>query len=278
MSDFSPAHLPPILYGTAWKEDLTATFTAAALQAGFRGIDTANQRKHYCEAAVGNATADAIATGHLERGELYLQTKFTRRDAQDHRLPYDPTAPIHEQVKQSFASSLAHLQTNYIDSYLLHGPSTRSGLAKSDWDAWNAIELLHDSQQARAIGVSNFNIQQLRLLVERAQIKPHFVQNRCYASQGWDRDVREFCRSNGIVYQGFSLLTANQNVLALPIVEQIAARSSCSAPQVIFRFSHAIGILPLTGTTKESHLRDDLDIDRIALSAVEIAALEHAAG
>src|SRR5713101_6345162 len=113
-------HVPRFLYGTAWKEERTQRLTELALQQGFRGIDTANQRRHYHEAAVGQAVAAAIASGQVAREELFLQTKFTFRRGQDDRLPYDPDAPIAVQVAQSFASSLEHLGTPVIDSYVLH--------------------------------------------------------------------------------------------------------------------------------------------------------------
>src|SRR5260221_14407792 len=94
------APIPKLLYGTAWKEERTESLTALALEAGFRGIDTANQRKHYFEAAVGQAVRTAIGAGRVTRGELFLQTKFTSRGGQDQRLPYDAQAPVATQVKQ----------------------------------------------------------------------------------------------------------------------------------------------------------------------------------
>jgi hypothetical protein len=112
------ADLPSILYGTAWKEERTRELTSQALAAGYRGIDTANQRKHYVEAAVG----EAIAASGVPRAALFVQTKFTYQRGQDHRLPYDPAAPLADQVAQSFASSCEHLGTDVIDSYVLHGP------------------------------------------------------------------------------------------------------------------------------------------------------------
>src|SRR5688572_9311594 len=85
--------VPRLLYGTAWKEARTSPLVTAALQAGFRGIDTANQRKHYHEVAVGEAVQAAIKEGLVQREDLFLQTKFTHIGGQDHRLPYDPAAP-----------------------------------------------------------------------------------------------------------------------------------------------------------------------------------------
>src|SRR5438132_5167227 len=101
--------VPRFLYGTAWKEDRTQRLTELALQQGFRGVDTANQRRHYHEAAVGQAVAAAVASGLAARDDLFLQTKFTFRPGQDDRLPYDPQAPVALQVEQSFAGSLEHL-------------------------------------------------------------------------------------------------------------------------------------------------------------------------
>ena len=122
--------IPRFLYGTAWKEDDTERLALLALRQGFRGIDTANQRKHYDEAAVGRAVSGFLNEGAIARDDLFLQTKFTFRDGQDHRLPYDSSASIAAQVEQSFASSLSHLGVETIDSYLLHGPSMRAGIGE----------------------------------------------------------------------------------------------------------------------------------------------------
>jgi diketogulonate reductase-like aldo/keto reductase len=270
--------VPRLLYGTAWKEDETQRLTELALQAGFRGIDTANQRRHYHEAAVGQGIAASIERGVLTRSDLFLQTKFTYRTGQDHRLPYDPRAPIAEQVEQSLASSLAHLGTNAVDSYLLHGPSRRVGLAAEDWLAWGAIEAAHESGRARLIGVSNVNLDQLRELARGARVQPRIVQNRCYASAGWDREVRRFCAASGMIYQGFSLLTANRNVLAHPALAQIARRHSKTASQIVFRFAIDVGMVALTGTTNPEHMRQDLAVFDFRLAEDEVTQIEQLAG
>ncbi len=262
--------VPRFLYGTAWKEQETRRLTESALRLGFRGIDTANQRRHYDEAAVGQAVADAIAGGLVARDDLFLQTKFTFRPGQDHRLPYDPEAPIADQVEQSFASSLDHLGVETIDSYVLHGPSRRVGLGPEDWKAWRAMEAIHASGRARLLGVSNVNVEQLDQLCREARVRPHFVQNRCYAAQGWDRDVRAYCASHGLVYQGFSLLTANREVLAHPDVARIAARHGRTVAQVVFRFALEVGMVPLTGTSDPGHMRADLEVFDFHLDRHEV--------
>jgi diketogulonate reductase-like aldo/keto reductase len=266
--------VPCFFYGTAWKEDRTQDLTELALERGFRGFDTANQRRHHDEAAVGRAISASISKGRVAREDLFLQTKFTFRPGQDHRLPYDPKAAIPVQVEQAFASSLAHLGVEQIDSYLLHGPTSSTGLTADDWAAWRATETIHDSGRARMLGVSNFRIEQLHRLWQEARVRPRFVQNRCYASLGWDRQVREFCRDHGVVYQGFSLLTANRQTLAAAQMAQTAARHWRTIPQIVFRFAIQIGMIPLTGTSDVEHMQADLEVFDFRLEPAEIAWIE----
>ena len=269
--------LPRFLYGTAWKENETQRLTELALRQGFRGIDTANQRRHYHEAAVGQAIAASIESGLMVREDLFLQTKFTFQSGQDHRLPYDPAASLTTQVEQSFASSLEHLRTEFIDSYVLHGPTQRIGLTPDDWAAWRAMEMIHDSGRARVLGVSNVTLEQLRSLCREARIRPRFVQNRCYAVRSWDRLIREFCAANDMIYQGFSLLTGNREVMARPEIVQIAKRHGRTVSQIVFRFALDVGMLPLTGTTDADHMRMDLDVFDFQLEPEELQTIERVA-
>jgi diketogulonate reductase-like aldo/keto reductase len=266
--------MPSLIYGTAWKETATQSLTEMALAVGFRGIDTANQRRHYDEAAVGRAIVSSIDRGVVTRNGLFLQTKFTFLRGQDHRLPYDPGAPIPVQVEQSFASSLANLGVESLNCYLLHGPSQRIGLTPDDWAAWKAMEAIHDSGRVRMLGVSNVTREQLEELCQGARMAPQCVQNRCYASQGWDRSVREFCRVSNIVYQGFSLLTANTATIARRELVEIAKRHKMTAAQVVFRFAMQIGITPLTGTTNAQHMRSDLDVENFRLDEKDVDSIE----
>lgn len=266
--------VPPFLYGTAWKEGETQRLVELALEQGFRGIDTANQRRHYHEAAVGKGIAVAIAKGLVTRDDLFLQTKYTFQSGQDHRLPYDPKASIAIQVEQSFASSLEHLGTTIIDSYVLHGPTRNVGLAAADWEAWRAMEAIHDSGRARMLGVSNISLEQLQRLCQEARVRPRIVQNRCYASRGWDRGVREFCTANDMIYEGFSLLTANRDAMAHPEMARIAKRHGRTISQIVFRFALDIGMLPLTGTTNPENMRADLEVLDFRLEAEEVNRIE----
>jgi len=278
MSTPPPAIQPPFLYGTAWKEERTPALTALALRAGFRGIDTANQRRHYVEAGVGEALAAAYRDGVVTRADLFLQTKFTYRGGQDHRLPYDPAADLTTQVAQSMASSLEHLGTDHVDSYVLHGPASGHGWTEADAETWAAMVRERDAGRARRVGVSNVSLRHLEQLEASGAELPVFVQNRCFARVGWDRDVRAFCAARHIVYQGFSLLTANPEVLGHPLVASIAARGRATRPQVVFRFALAVGMLPLTGTSSAEHMRQDLASPDLALTPAEVEAIESLAG
>jgi diketogulonate reductase-like aldo/keto reductase len=266
--------VPRLLYGTAWKEDETERLTKLALQCGFRGVDTANQRRHYDEAAVGRAISASAASGLLIRDDLFLQTKFTFREGQDDRLPYDPRAPIPVQVEQSFASSLEHLGTDVVDSYILHGPTRRVDLVPPDWAAWRAMEALHESGRARVLGVSNVTLEQLQQLSREARVQPRFVQNRCYAVRGWDRDIREFCAAGNLIYQGFSLLTANRDVIARAELTRIAKRHGRTVNQIVFRFALDVGMMILTGTSDADHMRQDLDVFDFHLEPAEVEMIE----
>ena len=269
--------IPTFIYGTAWKEERTESLTRLAIMSGFRGIDTANQRRHYYEAGVGEAIRSVLDKGTLTRGDLFLQSKFTYAAGQDHRLPYNPDADYTSQVRQSFESSLAHLETTYLDSYILHGPSTGRGLAGADWEVWRAMEDLQKSGSVRLIGISNIGIDQLRLLIERADVKPAFVQNRCFAKAGWDAEIRRLCRANGIIYQGFSLLTANRLEMGGAAIHRIADRLGCSVPQVVFRYAMQVGMIPLTGTTREDHMKNDLTVYDFELTEEELYTIENIA-
>jgi diketogulonate reductase-like aldo/keto reductase len=273
--DVRGVRVPRFFYGTAWKEDDTERLTSQALGLGFRAIDTANQRKHYVEAAVGAAVQAAMASGSLRRQELFLQTKFTHVGGQDSRIPYDPRADARTQVRTSFASSLEHLRTDYVDSYVLHGPSQRRGLAPADREAWAVMGELKQSGGARLLGASNVAVDQLEELCGLAGEAPAFVQNRCYASAGWNRDVRAFCRQHAIHYQGFSLLTANRAVLKHAAIVRVARRLGATSEQVVFRFALEVGMLPLTGTSSPEHGRKDLAVyDLPALTPEELDAVE----
>ena len=273
-----PAHpasaVPDFVYGTAWKEHRTPVFVELALRMGFRGIDTANQRRHYFEEGVGQGLDAAYRRGLVTRDDLFLQTKFTYQRGQDHRLPYDPAASLSVQVAQSMASSLDHLGTDHVDSYVLHGPASNYDWTGADAEVWEAMRKERDAGRTRLLGVSNVSLDHLQQMeAVRAEL-PAIVQNRCYARLGWDREVRQFCGDRDIIYQGFSLLTANQEVLHHPLIASLAASANATIAQVVFSFARRVGILPLTGTTDAEHMKQDLDSRGLMLPPEAVSAIE----
>lgn len=277
MSINPSAALPTFLYGTAWKEDRTAALVEMAIRAGFRGIDTANQRKHYFEEGVGRGLAVAYEAGIVKRADMFLQTKFTYRGGQDHRLPYDPAAPPATQVTQSLRSSLEHLSTDYVDSFVLHGPSSGYDWTDTDAEVWAAMVRERAAGRTRLLGVSNVSLRHLQQMAAAHKEMPAFVQNRCFARLGWDRDIRTFCNERKIIYQGFSLLTANVELAGHPAVTRAAHRENATPAQIIFAFARSVGMLPLTGTTNPQHMKEDLAALELAILPQEVSAIESAA-
>ena len=273
LTAYNHVPLPSFMYGTAWKKEATTQLVQLAVASGFTAIDTANQLIHYQEALVGEAL-QALEKKGIKRDTLFLQTKFTPVGGQGGRTPYDASADLATQVRQSFDRSLTHLGTEYVDSYVLHAPYSRQGLGEADWEVWAAMEGLYQSGKTKIIGISNVTAGQLTQLCEQANHKPMVVQNRCFAALGWDQEVREICQAHGIIYQGFSLLTANREVLADPEIQTIAKRLGTGPAQIVFRFAMQIGMLPLTGTTSRQHMKEDLQAEQLALSSEEIQRIE----
>jgi diketogulonate reductase-like aldo/keto reductase len=263
---------PRILYGTAWKKDETERLVRIAIQQGFRGIDTACQPKHYHEAGVGagvsHVLVEQVSKGGLARKDLYLQTKFTSLSGQDPaRIPYDPQAPLAEQVRQSFALSLRNLGTDYLDCLVLHSPLPS---AKQTLEVWQTLESLVDALGVRQLGISNcYGIEQLEALYDSARFKPAVVQNRFYAESGYDCEIRSFCRRHGIIYQSFWTLTANPQVLAHRVVRELASKYGRTPAQILFRYLTQNDVVPLTGTRSETHMREDLAIFEFELADFE---------
>jgi diketogulonate reductase-like aldo/keto reductase len=263
---------PRILYGTAWKKADTERLVRLALDCGFRGIDTACQPRHYDEAGVGAAVAASLSAA-LPRESLYLQTKFTPPGGHDPgTTPYDAGAPLAAQIAQSFEVSLANLRTGYVDALLLHSPLPT---ARETLQAWRALESIAESGRARQIGLSNcYDPRQLETLYSAARVKPAVLQNRFHAGTGYDLQIRRFCADHGILYQSFWTLTANPHLLAHPAITGPAHQHARTPAQVLFRYLAQSGVVPLTGTTSETHMREDLAITEFELSPRERAAID----
>jgi len=260
----------PFLYGTAWKEGQTTELVVQAIRAGFRGIDTACQPKHYQEDLVGAALARLAQEDNLPREKLWLQTKFTAIRGQDpRRVPYDPQAPLATQVEQSIQRSLQNLGTSYIDSLVMHSPMPT---LEENLEVWGVFEQALESGRVRQLGISNcYDPRVFRTIYDAVRIKPKVLQNRFYADSGYDRELRAFCLEKGIKYQSFWTLTANPHVLAMPPIRKAAQRLKATPAQVLFAWLIRSGHQPLTGTRSPEHMKEDLEAAKMILTETEMS-------
>lgn len=256
--------MPAIVYGTAWKKERTADLVSQAISVGFRGVDTAGQPKHYNEGGVGEALKRCYQQG-MCREEFYLQSKFTPRGGQDpDNMPYDPMLPVGDQVLQSFIVSQHNLDTDYLDTLILHSPIHPFALMM---ESWHGMESIAVQGGARQLGISNcYDLRLLQALYDAADIKPAVLQNRFYRDSGYDRELRSWCNEKGVIYQSFWTLTANPHILEALSVGRLAEKYECEPAQIFLRYLTQIGIVPLTGTTSVDHMRQDLTIFDFALS------------
>ena len=226
------------------------------------------------EDLVGKALVELQTKHNIFRKDLFIQTKFTSIDGQDRSkpLPYDPRVTLSEQVRQSFATSLVNLQTDYIDSLVLHGPERTH---EATMEVYRECEKFVDEGRAKQLGISNlYDLNRLKRLYDEARHKPAVVQNRFHKETNVDHEIRRFCREKSIYYQSFWTLTgrscsaktmsiasfrlANPQILTNPLVEQLARDRHGTPAQIFFRFLLDIGLTPLTGTTSDQHMKEDI--------------------
>ncbi|EMD33671.1 hypothetical protein CERSUDRAFT_98233 [Gelatoporia subvermispora B] len=252
-----------IIYGTAWKKERTTALVVSAVLNGFRAIDTACQPKHYREDLVGEALLILRDKHGIRREDLYIQTKFTPIGGQDtaQPLPYDPSSPLEQQIESSFERSLSNLHTTYLDSLLLHSPLST---LQQTLAAWRVLVTLQDSGKVKHIGVSNtYDVSILDALETQGGRRAQVVQNRWYEGNQWDRDVWAYCKERGIQYQSFWTLSGAPNLLAHPSMQALARAKNCTPAQMLFRVAQLRGVTPLSGTTSEQHMKEDVTVENI---------------
>ena len=254
---------PAFTYGTAWKKDQTKLLVKEALKQGFRRVDTAAQPKHYQEHLVGEALREAYSEGTVSREDVYMQTKYTTPGGQDlNNMPYDPNAPLDDQLRTSVASSLKNLRPtqdtqegSYLDCLLLHSPLPT---IDQTLQAWQLLET-YVPHQIKALGISNVTLPVLREIYNASTVKPSVVQNRFYAQTRYDGSLRAFCREHGITYQSFWTLTGNPKLLKSKPVIGLAQAAEVSVPTALYALVMDLGVEVLNGTTAAEHMYEDLE-------------------
>jgi diketogulonate reductase-like aldo/keto reductase len=257
---FASSGKPYLVYGTAWKKEETARYVSEAVMLGFRFIDTACQPKHYNEAGVGNGYTAAAQELNLKREDFFLQTKFTSVDGQDrNNIPYDPNAPIEEQIRTSLQVSLKNLHTTYLDSWVMHSPYPT---IEETMLGWRVMESFVDEGKVRQLGISNcYDYNMFVTLYQQARIKPSVLQNRFYAESNFDTELRQFCKEHGIKYQSFWTLSASRDALASLEAKALAAEKGLTPQTLMFAFLMSLHyVTPLSGTTSQVHMAEDVAV------------------
>ena len=240
-------HIPRIGFGTWQVPDGDAAYdaVAAALRTGYRHIDTA--RAYGNEASVGRAIADS----GIDRRDIFVTTK----------LPAEVKS--YDGAMASFEDSIAALAAGYVDLYLIHAPwpwyEMGTDHTHGNAEAWRAIEEIHESGRARAIGASNFEVSHLEALASTARITPHVNQIKYYVGNTQPA-ITDYCRRHGILVEGFSPL-ATGAILDNDDVRSIAEKYSRSVAQLCIRYVLQNGVLPLPKTTTPSRMAENADVD-----------------
>jgi len=264
--------IPALGFGTLIPDPVaTRTATRAALEAGFRVIDTAE--RYRTEREVGEAMQEVFEGGKVKREDVFVITKLWNTN---HRP---------ERVKPSFEASLRKLQLDYVDLYLIHTPFAFQPGDEQDprdvngnviydkgvtlLDTWRALEGLVDEGRCRAIGLSDVSLVQVKEIFDAARIKPAVVhvESHPYHPQ-WD--LLEYCRKNGVVLQAFAALghSSRPNLLEDPAITAIARRVNKTPAQVLLAWAIQRGTALLTTSKTPSRIKENFEVSTLPEEAV----------
>jgi len=259
--------IPALGFGTLIPDPAaTRLATKAALEAGFRLIDTAE--RYRTEREVGEAMRDVFKEGKVKREDVVVVTKLWNTNHRPQR------------VKPAFEASLKKLQLDSVDVYLIHTPfAFRPGDEQDPRDAngaviydkgvtlldtWGAMERLVDDGKCRAIGLSDVNLEQVKGIVDAARIKPAVVhvESHPYLPE-WE--LVNYCKENGIVFQAFAALGhgSDPRLLDDPVVVAIAGRVGKTPAQVLLAWAIQRGTAPLTTSKTPGRIRENFDVSFI---------------
>ncbi|MFD6247153.1 aldo/keto reductase [Streptomyces roseolus] len=231
-------------------DDATAAAVTAALDAGYRSIDTAAVYGN--EAGVGRA----LAASGIAREELFVTTKLWNADQ-----GYDTTL-------RAFDASLERLGLDYVDLYLIHWPAPARDLYR---DSWRALERLAEEGRIRAAGVSNFQPGHLRRLLDGATLTPVVNQIELHPALQ-QSELRAFHGEHGIATEAWSPL-AQGAVLDDPVIAAIAAAHGKSPAQVVIRWHLQLGNVVIPKSVTPARIRANIDVLDFVLTDEEMAAI-----
>jgi diketogulonate reductase-like aldo/keto reductase len=259
--------IPALGFGTLIPDPMaTRSATRAALEAGFRVIDTAE--RYRTEKEVGEAMREVFQGGKIKREDVFVITKLWNTN---HRP---------ERVKPAFEASLKKLQLDFVDLYLIHTPfAFQPGDEQDPRDAngnviydqgvtlletWRALEGLVDEGRCKAIGLSDVSLGQAKEIFDAGRIKPAVVhvESHPYLPE-WD--LLNYCRENGIVLQAFAALghSSEPRLLEDPVITAIARRVNKTPAQVLLAWAIQRGTALLTTSKTSSRIQENFEISTL---------------
>lgn len=251
--------IPVIGFGTYDpKNEGGITALKTALQNGYRLIDGA--AKYGNEVEVGEAIKDS----GVPRKEIFITTKVWREE-----LGYEST-------RSAFRQSVADLQLDYVDLYLIHWPANAKNYdnwQQANSDAWRAMEDLQKEGKIRSIGVSNFWPEHLEALLKTAKVKPAVNQIEFHPGY-WQPEVAAFCKSHDIMVEAWSPL-ARGKVFKNDLLKSIAEKHKKSVSQIVLRWIHEHGVVPIPKASSEDRIIDNLNIFDFSLTAQEMEEINN---
>lgn len=255
--------IPAIAIGT-WQtpNDIAKNVVATALELGYRHIDTAIDYGN--EVGVGIGVAESIKNSNINREDIFITSKILAETKN------------YTDAKQSINDSLIRLNVEYIDLLLIHAPKPWAEMwdsgpryFKENLQVWKALEEAYAQGKVRAIGVSNFNVIDLKNIINNAKIKP-MVNQLCAFISNMPEDEIDFCKSEEILVTGYSPI-ATGRLLGQKDVELIAKKYNVSIPQLCIRYLIERGVLPLPKTIHKEYMKSNADVNfKISKEDIEI--------
>ena len=255
---YNGVQIPCVGFGT-WQTpegDIAETSVRAAIEAGYRHIDTA--------AAYGNETGvgRGIRASGVRREELFVTTKLWN------------AVRGYKETIAAFEDSMEKLGLEYLDLYLIHWPNParyRDNWQHNNAETWRAMEDLYKAGLIRAIGISNFRVHHMEALLQTATVVPMVNQLRLCPGETQPQ-VTAWCRAHDILCEAYSPLGTGR-IFEVPEMQEIAARYGRSVAQVCIRWSLQMGYLPLPKSVTPARIAENADVFGFSLSDADMAAI-----
>jgi diketogulonate reductase-like aldo/keto reductase len=265
--------IPALGFGTLIPDPVaTRNATKAALEAGFRLLDTAERYQN--EKVVGDAMREVFTNGKIKREDVFVVTKLWNTN---HRP---------ERVKPAVEASLKKLQLDFVDLYLIHTPFAFQPGDEQDprdangnviydrgvtlLDTWKALEDLVNEGKCKAIGLSDVSLEQTQQIFEAGRIKPAVVhvESHPYLPE-WD--LLNYCKKNGIVLQAFAALghSSEPKLVEDPVIVAISQRVNKTPAQVLLAWAIQRGTAPLTTSKTPSRIQENFEVSALPEDAMQ---------